>query len=82
MLPRSFASWEDIPQDRLETRQEGLSMAEKLLRQDRQPVWAASQNFADVQKRLKLQVPFKRPTAAVQVRLPVGAHRIPGHNHR
>ena len=27
-------------------------MAEKLLRQDRRPVWAASQNFADVQKRL------------------------------
>ena len=26
----------------------------KLLRQDRQPVWAASQDFADVQKRLRL----------------------------
>ena len=29
-------------------------MAEKLLRQDRQPVWAASQNFVDVQKRRRL----------------------------
>ena len=47
----SFSSWEDIPQERLEqAKQEGLSMAEKLLRQDHQPVWAASQNF----KRLRL----------------------------
>ena len=36
-------------------------MAEKLLRQDRQPVWAASQNFADVQKRVRLS--RRRPRA-------------------
>ena len=35
-------------------------MAEKLLRQDRQLVWAASENFADVQKRLRLSKHYVR----------------------
>ena len=36
----------------------GLAEAERLLRQDRQPIWASSQKFLDVRKRFKLSQQF------------------------
>ena len=51
--------WEAIPQAELEAaRNHGLSEADRLLRQDRQPIWASSQSFQDVRKRLKLSQQF------------------------
>ena len=51
--------WEVIPQEELEkARTHGLSEADRLLRQDRQPVWASSQKFQDVRKRIKLSQQF------------------------
>ena len=48
-----------IPQEELDqTRTHGLSEADQLLRQDRQPVWASSQKFQDVRKRIKLSQQF------------------------
>ena len=52
-------SWEAIPQAELDkARSHGLAEAERLLRQDRQPIWASSQKFQDVRKRLKLSQQF------------------------
>ena len=52
-------SWEAIPKEELdEARSHGLAEAERLLRQDRQPIWASSQKFEDVRKRLKLSQQF------------------------
>ena len=53
-------SWEAIPQEELEqARAHGLAESERLLRQDRQPIWASSQKFQDVRKRrLKLSQQF------------------------
>eukprot|EP00435_Cladocopium_sp_Y103_P075206 s702_g55.t1 len=63
-----FLTWEDIPQDALDRAKEaGRKEADRLLRQDREPIWSASQNFADVAKRLKLAkhyVEKARKTAA------------------
>eukprot|EP00435_Cladocopium_sp_Y103_P035527 s950_g9.t1 len=63
-----FLTWEDIPQDALKSAKEtGKKEADRLLRQDREPIWSASQNFADVAKRLKLAkhyVEKARKTAA------------------
>ena len=51
--------WEVIPQEELDkARTHGLSEADRLLRQDRQPVWASSQKFQDVRKRIKLSQQF------------------------
>ena len=51
--------WEAIPQAELEAaRNHGLAEADRLLRQDRQPIWASSQSFQDVRKRLKLSQQF------------------------
>ena len=51
--------WEAIPQAELEAaRMHGLAEAERLLRQDRQPIWASSQSFQDMRKRLKLSQQF------------------------
>jgi uncharacterized membrane protein len=52
-------SWEAIPKEELDkTRAHGLAEAERLLRQDRQPIWASSQKFQDVRKCLKLSQQF------------------------
>ena len=51
--------WEAIPQEELDkARTHGLAEADRLLRQDRQPVWASSQKFQDVRKRIKLSQQF------------------------
>ena len=51
--------WEAIPQSELDAaRAHGLTEADRLLRQDRQPMWASSHNFQDVKKRLKLSQQF------------------------
>ena len=52
-------SWEAIPQAELDkARSHGLAEAERVVRQDRQPIWASSQKFQDVRKRLKLSEQF------------------------
>jgi hypothetical protein len=61
--------WEAIPQAELEVaRTHGLAEADRLLRQDRQPIWASSQSFQDVRKRLKLSQQFRRCREASQGR--------------
>ena len=52
-------SWEAIQKKELDkARSHGLAEAERLLRQDRQPIWTSSQRFQDVRKRLKLSRQF------------------------
>ena len=52
-------SCEAIPQAELDkARSHGLAEAERVVRQDRQPIWASSQKFQDVRKRLKLSQQF------------------------
>jgi len=52
-------SWEAIPKGGAgQARSHGLAESERLLRQDRQPIWASSQRFQDVRKRLKLSQQF------------------------
>ena len=47
-------SWEAIPKEELDkARSHGLAEAERLLRQDRQPIWASSQKLQDVRKRCR-----------------------------
>ena len=51
--------WEAIPQAELDAaRAHGLAEADRLLRQDRQPMWASAHSFQDVKKRLKLSQQF------------------------
>ena len=51
--------WEAIPQAELDAaRAHGLTEADRLLRQDRQPMWASAHSFQDVKKRLKLSQQF------------------------
>ena len=51
--------WEAIPQAELDAaRAHGLTEADRLLRQDRQPIWASAHSFQDVKKRLKLSQQF------------------------
>ena len=51
--------WEAIPQAELDARRaHGLAEADKLLRQDRQPMWASAHSFQDVKKRFKLSQQF------------------------
>ena len=60
-------SWEAIPQEELDkARSHGLAEAERLLRQYRQPIWASSQKFQDVRKRLKLPQQFMEAEKARQ----------------
>ena len=62
-------SWEAIPKEELDrVRAHGLAEAERLLRQDRQPIWASSQKFQDVRKLLKLSQQFMQTEAAEKVR--------------
>jgi hypothetical protein len=50
-----FGAQEELEQ----ARTHGLAESERLLRQDRQPIWASSQKFQDVRKRrLKLSQQF------------------------
>ena len=50
---------EAIPQAELDAaRAHGLTEADRLLRQDRQPMWASAHSFQDVKKRLKLSQQF------------------------
>ena len=56
--PTTF-SGRRFPQEELDkARTHGLAEADRLLRQDRQPVWASSQKFQDVRKRIKLSQQF------------------------
>jgi hypothetical protein len=60
-------SWEAIPQEELDkARSHGLAEAERLLHQYRQPIWASSQKFQDVRKRLKLPQQFMEAEKARQ----------------
>ena len=52
-------SWGAIPQDDVnKAKAHGLAEAERLLHQDRQPIWASSRKFLDARKRFKLSQQF------------------------
>eukprot|EP00438_Fugacium_kawagutii_P021829 Skav232620 [mRNA] locus=scaffold1260:106753:110214:+ [translate_table: standard] len=62
-------SWEAIPEDDLvQAKAAGAQAVDRLTRADRQPLWAASGNFQDVQKRLKLSKTYVEKAAAARAR--------------
>eukprot|EP00438_Fugacium_kawagutii_P021873 Skav233042 [mRNA] locus=scaffold909:1189508:1199209:- [translate_table: standard] len=62
-------SWEAIPEDDLASaKAAGAQAVDRLTRADRQPLWAASGNFQDVQKRLKLSKTYVEKAAAARAR--------------
>eukprot|EP00438_Fugacium_kawagutii_P003624 Skav224194 [mRNA] locus=scaffold939:277414:285540:+ [translate_table: standard] len=62
-------SWEAIPEDDLvRAKAAGAQAVDRLTRADRQPLWAASGNFQDVQKRLKLSKTYVEKAAAARAR--------------